>query len=77
MKNEEKNNSIIESINNAVQLYEPNTIVFLKSVENDGLHLEVLFTDLDKIIGLKEIKKIINKHLSASNMKCLSIKLKN
>jgi hypothetical protein len=76
MKSQEKNNSIIESINNAVQLHEPNTIVILKSVENDGLHLEVLFTDIDKIIGLKEIKKIINKHLSDSNMKCLSIKLK-
>jgi hypothetical protein len=68
--------SILESINKAVKFHEPNVVVHLKSVQDMGLHLEVSFTNIEKIVGLNEIKKIINKHLLNSDIKCLSLKLK-
>ena len=52
---------ILESINAAVRQQEPNIIILLKSVENTGLHLEVSFTNIEKIIVVKTaiIKQII------------------
>jgi hypothetical protein len=67
---------ILDSINKAVKVHEPNVVIHLKSVQDTGLHLEVSFTNIEKIVGLNEIKKIINKHLLNSDIKCLSLKLK-
>ena len=67
---------ILDSINKAVKVHEPNVVIHLKSVQDTGLHLEVSFTNIEKIVGLNEIEKIINKHLLNSDIKCLSLKLK-
>jgi hypothetical protein len=67
---------LLQEINNIVNVFDSGILVHLKKAEDHGLHLEVSYTNIDKIIGLKEIKKIINKHIQKYGIEILSIGLK-
>lgn len=68
--------NLLTHINNVVHVHDPGILISFKETEKYGIHLEVSYTNIDKIIGIEEITKIINKHLKKYGLKISSIGLK-
>lgn len=67
---------LLQEINNVIHIHDSGVLLSFKEAEEQGIHLEVSYTNIDKIIGIEEITKIINKHLKKYGLKISSIGLK-
>jgi len=67
---------LTKTLNNILHVHDPSVFLEIKKTEENGIHLEVIYTNIDTIIGFAEIKKILNKHLKLSNLTIISIGLK-
>ena len=50
--------TLTKTLNNILHVHDSSVLIEIKKIEENGLHLEVIYTNIDKIIGFEEIKKI-------------------
>lgn len=67
---------LMNSVNRIIHLHDSSLFIEYVYQDDSGIVMQVVLTDLDKFMGLNEIKKIINKYLNKYQLKLKSLYIK-